>query len=209
MQANTFLLYVGACVLLCIVPGPDMMFLLGRTIAYGRRAGLVSAVGITAGATTHLIAATLGLSAILSRSAVAFSAVKWVGAGYLIYLGVGALVSKTGPSHVDNGAMTERGTWMSFRQGYLSDLLNPKVALFYLAFIPQFVTSSGMRPSLQILVLGLTLNGIGIIVNCVIVAAAARITESMRANRRLGPWLARTMGAGMICLGVRFATDSA
>ena len=209
MQANTFLLYVGACVLLCIVPGPDMMFLLSRTIAHGRRAGLVSAVGITAGATTHLIAATFGLSAILSRSAVAFSVVKWIGAGYLIYLGVSALVSKTGASHVENRAMTDGGTWTSFRQGYLSDLLNPKVALFYLAFIPQFVTSSGMHPSLQILVLGLTLNGIGIVVNGVIVVAAAHITQSMRASRRIGPWLERTMGAVMIGLGLRLATDTA
>jgi threonine/homoserine/homoserine lactone efflux protein len=187
-----------------------MMFLLSRTIAHGKRAGLISALGITAGATTHLIAATLGLSAILTRSATAFSAVKWIGAGYLVYLGAVAIVTKPdGMNCHSDVAVAANGTWTSFRQGYLSDLLNPKVALFYLAFIPQFISADGLRPSLQVLVLGLTLNGIGIVINCLIVVGAARITRSLRESRRFRPWLGRTMGAVMIYLGVRLAADTA
>jgi threonine/homoserine/homoserine lactone efflux protein len=187
-----------------------MMFLLSRTIAHGKRVGLISALGITAGATTHLIAATLGLSAILARSATAFSAVKWIGAGYLVYLGAVAIVTKPDGMNCHNDvAVAANGTWTSFRQGYLSDLLNPKVALFYLAFIPQFISADGLRPSLQVLVLGLTLNGIGIVINCLIVVGAARITRSLRESRRFRPWLGRTMGAVMIYLGVRLAADTA
>ncbi|MGO4764192.1 LysE family translocator [Cupriavidus sp. 2KB_3] len=125
MSLHTYMLFIGASLVLCPVPGPDMLFLLGRMIAQGRAAGLCAAFGINLGAYVHLLAAVTGLSALILASATAFSVVKWLGAAYLIYLGWGALRSKGGivPSELD---ARKNALHRIFWQGFLSDVLNPQ-----------------------------------------------------------------------------------
>src|SRR6185295_1614298 len=136
---HTYLLFIGAVVVLVIAPGPDMAYMLTRTIVQGRRAGVLAAVGINAGAYVHVAAAVLGLTAILATSSIAFTVVKWMGACYLIWIGVQALVSKSGPIDLGDGQSRQLNDKTIFWQGFLSDVLNPKVAIFFLAFLPQFV----------------------------------------------------------------------
>ncbi|WP_082103284.1 LysE family translocator [Robbsia andropogonis] len=131
MAFHTYFLFVTASLLLCLVPGPDMLLLLGRTIAQGRKAGLCAAVGINLGAYFHLICAATGLSAIVMASATAFTVVKWVGAGYLFYIGYGALRAK-GAFNLSKDEARKVSLRRAFFQGFLSDALNPKVALFFL-----------------------------------------------------------------------------
>ncbi len=135
MTLQNYLLFVGASLILCLVPGPDMLLLLTRTIAHGRRAGIATAAGINVGGYVHLTAAVLGLSAILATSATAFNTLKALGAIYMVYLGLRALVR---PGRVVAGPATEVGVPTSracFWQGFLSNALNPKVALFFLALL--------------------------------------------------------------------------
>lgn len=133
--------FIVACLTLSIVPGPDMVFLLGVSISKGSKAGLLATVGINAGAYVHLIAALLGISAVLAASAWAFTLIKWVGAAYLVYLGIKTLLSKSSSITLSH-SKTSKSKSNIFWQGFLSDVLNPKVAIFYLAFLPQFVDSN-------------------------------------------------------------------
>jgi len=143
MSIENYLLFIGAGLILILVPGPDMIYLLSRCIAQGRRAGVLAALGINAGGYVHLTAAITGLSAILLTSALAFTAVKWAGAAYLIYLGVGALRSRTGPVSVSTKGLTGQSARAIFWQGFISDVLKPKVAIFFLALLPKFVHTQG------------------------------------------------------------------
>ena len=133
-----WLTFLTAAVLLNLSPGPDIAFILGQTAKGGSKAGFAAMFGIWTGAGGHVLLAALGLSAVLATSAVAFSVVKWVGAGYLIWLGINALRSKGG-GLVGNGGEKVISHWKIFRQGVLVSVLNPKVAVFFLAFLPQFV----------------------------------------------------------------------
>lgn len=144
--------FLGACVLLVLAPGPDMAYLLGRTIAQGRRAGVLAVLGINAGAYVHLLATVLGLAALLAGSARAFSVFKWLGAGYLVWLGLQALLGRSGPLLLEADG-PGRSDATLFRQGFLCDVLNPKVSLFFLAFLPQFVQPGGSHPTLQLVFL--------------------------------------------------------
>src|SRR5579863_2123427 len=135
MTLHSYLLFVLAAFALILVPGPDMMYMLGRCLAQGRRAGMLSAIGFNLGGYVHLTAAVLGLSAILATSATAFTVVKWVGAAYLVYLGLGALRSKQGPLASGTEAVGSRRSRTILWQAFLSDVLNPKVALFFLALL--------------------------------------------------------------------------
>lgn len=145
MDINKYLLFITATVILCAVPGPDMILLLSRTIAKGRRAGVVTALGINVGAYVHLMAAIAGISAVIATSAVAFTVVKWAGACYLMYLGISILRSKSEVLQVDPETAAQQSAWRYFWQGFWSDVLNPKVAIFYLAFLPQFVVPGGVN----------------------------------------------------------------
>ena len=150
MSLHSYLLFVLAAVALILVPGPDVMYMLGRCLAQGRRAGILSAIGFNLGGYVHLTAAVLGLSAILATSATAFTAVKWIGAAYLVYLGLSALWSKQGPPAIETDATAGRRGRTILWQAFLSDVLNPKVALFFLALLPQFVDRNAPHPTLQI-----------------------------------------------------------
>ncbi|MFT3907952.1 MAG: LysE family translocator [Ferruginibacter sp.] len=207
MSFDNYLLFVFASIILCIVPGPDMIFLLGRTLAQGRKAGIVAAVGINAGAYVHLFAAVLGISAILATSAFAFTVIKWIGAIYLMYVGYKILSAKQGKIVIDGEKIKSQNYKQIFWQGFLSDVLNPKVALFYLAFLPQFVKSGSEHQSFQILFLGITVNVIAIIINIVLVYFASMLTSRLRENKRISIWLNKVLGSIFILLGLKLASE--
>jgi threonine/homoserine/homoserine lactone efflux protein len=206
MSFHTYMLFVGASLILCLVPGPDMLFLLGRTIAQGRAAGLSAAFGINLGAYVHLVAAVTGLSAVILASAAAFTAIKWVGASYLFYLGLRALLSK-GRLVFPTGDARTKALRLIFWQGFLSDVLNPKVALFYVALLPQFVSAHDPNAVMHLLALGLSCNMVGIATSITYVFFAARMTTALRRNHAISSWLSKAMGALFVGLGLKLATD--
>jgi threonine/homoserine/homoserine lactone efflux protein len=208
MTLHSYLLFVCATIVLVIVPGPDMAYMLARCIAQGRRAGVLAAVGFNLGGYVHLTAAVLGLSAILATSSVAFSAVKWVGAAYLVYLGISVLRSKRGPLVISaDGLAKNRNDRTILWQAFLSDVLNPKVAMFFLALLPQFVDTTGSHPTLQILILGVTVNMIALPINILLVYFSASLTEALRRSPAISERLQKAMGALFVALGLRLAFE--
>jgi len=192
---------------LVIVPGPDMAYMLARCIAQGRRAGVLAALGFNLGGYVHLAAAVLGLSAILATSSVAFSVVKWVGAAYLVYLGISVLRSKQSPLVISADGLANRNDRTILWQAFLSDVLNPKVAMFFLALLPQFVDTTGSHPTLQILVLGVTVNMIALPTNILLVYFSARLTDVLRRSPAIAARLQKAMGALFVALGLRLAFE--
>ena len=206
MSLHSYLLFVLAALALVLAPGPDMLYMLGRCVAQGRRAGILSALGFSLGGLVHISAAVLGLSAILAASATAFTVVKWVGAAYLVYLGVSTLWRRPALLAIDTHGPGVRGRTILW-QAFLSDVLNPKVALFFLALLPQFVDRDAPHPALQILLLGLTVSVIALPTNILIVCCADRITGSLRRNASVSLWLRKGLGLLFIALGLRIAAE--
>ena len=151
-ETEALLTFVAAALLLLVLPGPGVLYVVTRSLEHGRRAGMASAAGLSAGAMVHALAATAGLSAVLSASASAFAVVKALGAGYLIYLGLRTILTKPGPAGA--AATSNRTQRRLFSDGVVVSVLNPKIALFFIAFFPQFVNPARGSVSLQILVLG-------------------------------------------------------
>lgn len=207
MTLHSYLLFVVSSIALALVPGPDMAYLLGRCVAQGRRAGMLAAIGSNAGGYFHLTGAVLGLSAILATSATAFTVVKWVGAAYLIYLGVSALRSRSGALLADGKGGSPRADRTIVWQAFLGDALNPKVAVFFLAFLPQFVSPGVAHPTLQLIGLGVTCNVICLAINLLIAIFSARFTLTLRRNPTFSQWLQRGMGALFVAIGLRLATE--
>lgn len=199
--------FVAASFLLWLTPGPDTMYILARSIAQGRRAGVISALGIGSGLLIHTLLAAFGLSAILATSAWAFVVVKTAGAAYLIYLGLQVLRRKAEPLGASH--LSPVGNWRVYRQGVVSNTLNPKVAIFFLALLPQFVdpaTGSGPMPFVFlgiIFVVGGTLWSLGQAV------CAARATQTIRRNPALLRWLERLSGCVYIALGLNLLRSKA
>ena len=214
MSLHSYLLFVGASLLLVLAPGPDMAYLLGRSIAQGKRAGVQAVFGVNTGAYVHLAAAVTGLSAVLMASAAAFTAIKWIGALYLIWLGVRALRRPAADGPLPSVTLRGAGARAVYWQGFLSCALNPKVAMFYLALLPQFVDvrAGGVwagRPWLQLLALGLTCNMIALPINLGMVALSAHASAALRGNPRASAWLQRALGATFVGLGLRLAVERA
>lgn len=200
-----WLLFFSAALALNLAPGPDLIYILSHSIAGGRRIGLASSLGVCSGALVHVFASALGLSAILATSALAFSLVKYVGAAYLLYLGIQAL------RHAGSGFDSAlRGhapltAWAAYRQGVLVDLLNPKVAIFFMAFLPQFVRPEHGSVPMQLLGLGVLVIAVAMLVEALLVLLAARATELIRRKRAISLWLDRTLGSILLALGLRLA----
>ncbi|MGH1362785.1 MAG: LysE family translocator [Calditrichia bacterium] len=205
---ENYLFFIGASILLCIAPGPDMVYLLGRSIAQGRLAGIVAAIGINVGAYVHLVAAILGLSAILMTSAIAFAIVKWIGAAYLIYIGLQVLLSSTSVIDANSTSKSQLSLKAVFWQGFLSDVLNPKVAVFYLAFLPQFVDTNVGSEISQLIFLGVTVNMVAIFINIPLVLCASYLTAKLRKNEVISKWLSKAMGIVFVYLGIRLSRES-
>jgi threonine/homoserine/homoserine lactone efflux protein len=199
-------LFVLSAVLLNIAPGQDTLYILGRSIGQGRRIGIASALGVSAGTVVHTFAAALGLSAVLATSASAFLIVKWAGAAYLVYLGIRAISHPTiamPAAHAIDGA----GMRKAFRQGLLTNVLNPKVALFFLAFLPQFVDANAPAKTTAFLLLGLTFVTTGTLWVLVLATAAAQVRGFFERRPRAQAWISRAMGGVFVFLGVRLAAS--
>ena len=160
-DSSTFAIVAVASLALTLTPGPAVFYIVARSVEGGCPAGLVSALGVAAGGLFHILFAAVGLSAILASSAAAFSAVKWLGAAYLIWLGLSRLVGSD-PHAGETAALETRSLARVFWQGVIVDVLNPKVALFFLAFLPQFVEPAAGSAGLQILALGLVFSVVGL-----------------------------------------------
>jgi threonine/homoserine/homoserine lactone efflux protein len=192
--------FLLASFLLWITPGPDTMYILARSIAQGRWAGILSGLGIGSGTIVHTLFAAFGLSAVLAASAWAFTCIKIAGACYLIFLGVQALLKPI--KRLEAGEVAAMTGWRIYRQGFLTNLLNPKVAIFFLAFLPQFVDPSADMGSLPFLILG-TSFVIGGTVYCIIIATfAAWASQAIRSNPTTIGWLERFAGCVYIGLGL-------
>ena len=202
---HDFGLFLVAGFLLNLTPGPDTLYILGRSVAQGREAGVASACGISLGSILHTCAAALGLSAILATSALAFDAIKVLGGAYLIFLGIKMILDRrrelTLPSN-----FRRRTTSAAFRQGVLTNVLNPKVALFFLAFLPQFIDPASNMKIAAFITLGLTFATTGTIWCLVLAWFASNFSKRLRNNETIAQWLNRTTGALFVFLGLRLAT---
>jgi RhtB (resistance to homoserine/threonine) family protein len=202
---HDFGLFLAAGILLNLTPGPDTAYILGRSIAQGREAGIASALGICVGSIFHSCAAALGLSAILATSAVAFAAIKLLGGAYLIFFGIKMLLDRRRQLSLPSN-FRRRTTIAAFRQGVLTNVLNPKVALFFLAFLPQFIDPASNMKVFAFLMLGLTFVTTGTTWCLILAWFASAFSERLRTNETIGQWLNRAAGALFVFLGLRLAT---
>jgi threonine/homoserine/homoserine lactone efflux protein len=192
--------FVAAALALLVIPGPAVLYIVARSIHEGRRAGLASVLGIHVGTLVHIGAATAGLSALIVSSAVAFTAVKIVGALYLVGLGLWTLFSRRAEPEVALGG--ERGLRRAFAQGIVVNILNPKTALFFLAFLPQFVDADATHPAVQVALLGLLFAALGIVTDSAWAIAAGTAGGVLRRSNRFARTQRYVTGSVYIGLGV-------
>ncbi len=200
-------LFVVSGIMLNLIPGPDSLYVIGRSAGQGFRAGSVGAFGIGAGTLVHILAAAFGLSAILATSAMAFTVVKVIGCIYLLYIGFSMLLSKSKKVNVDDAIAENKNTSLSniFFQGFLTNVLNPKVALFFLAFVPQFIAMDYPDKALSFIFLGVIFN-INAMIWCHILAwSSSSIGSKLKHNQRLTTYLTKFTGGLFLFFGVKLA----
>lgn len=202
-DSATFALFLVAAVTLAVTPGPGILYVLARSIKGGRREGYASAAGTAVGGLCHVFAAALGISAVLAASATAFALVKYAGAAYLIYLGIRAITAKDEQVVLDD-AGARRETKKAFLQGITTELLNPKTALFFLAFIPQFINPNG-AVVLEFIVLGSISVCLNTSVDVVVATVAGPLGQQLKRRARLRKAQRVASGVTMIALGAYVA----
>ena len=214
MDASQLLLFVAAGLLLNLTPGPDVLYIVTNALRSGARAGVVAALGITAGCFVHIFAAALGVSALMAASSTAFTVLKWAGTAYLVYVGARMLLARAPAASqivaINSIAGYARITWATglksiFFQGFWTNVLNPKVALFFLAFVPQFIAPDVANKPLAFLLLGLLFNFNGFWVNVGWALTAAWMASRLGAVRTGMHWLERAAGLMFVGFGIRLA----
>jgi threonine/homoserine/homoserine lactone efflux protein len=195
---SSLLIFLGAALLLAITPGPGIFYVLARSLAGGRREGVLSSAGTFVGGLVHVLAAAAGLSAILAASSIAFAVVKYSGAAYLVYLGVQMIRSRSVP-------MTDEGTTIParnpFAQGIVTEVLNPKTALFFLSFIPQFINTANGQIFMQFVMLGVISVSLNTSADLVVAYFAGPIGQRLKQSPRFRRRQRTASGAAMIGLG--------
>lgn len=199
-----WLAFLSAAILLNLSPGPDMAYILGQSARNGMRSGFAAMFGIWSGAFLHVVLAALGLSAILATSATAFTAVKWVGAAYLIWLGVQAWRTNDAIARAEAGNAGISG-FSIYRQGVLVAALNPKVAIFFLAFLPQFVVHDAGPASAQLFLHGSLIIVVAAMVEPPLVLVGGKLAGLVRNSPRVGRFMNRSLGSLFVALGIRLA----
>lgn len=208
LGTQNFPVFLAGAIMLNLMPGPDTLYIVARSVAQGRKAGLASVAGISSGSAVHAAAAALGLSAVLASSAFAFSLVKWLGVAYLIYMGLQLLLARA-PAQEASGASAAASHWQIYRQGLLTNLLNPKVALFFLALLPQFVNPAAAQRELALLFLGAVFVMTGTLWCTAVVLVAASVSKAVRATSTALIIARRVAGGVFISLGLELATERA
>ena len=206
ISPSSLLIFITGAAILLAIPGPAVLYVVSRSIGHGRPAGLISAMGIAVGTLVHVAAATLGLSALLASSALAFQFVKYIGAAYLIFLGIRVLRGLD--SHLGQSSAVNASLRRIFGQGVLVNLLNPKTALFFLAFLPQFVDPARGHVTLQIFQLGVLFAFLGWISDSVWALLAGTIGGHLRESPRLRRVQRSVSGGALIALGLASALSS-
>ncbi|MEO7336731.1 MAG: LysE family translocator [Caldimonas sp.] len=201
----TWFLFIVASLVLIVTPGQDMILVMSRSIAQGPAAGVATAAGVSVGLVGHTVLATLGLGAILRTSEWLFLALKLVGAAYLAYLGVQLLRSKA--HEIAVATEVPRSTFRLFVDGALSNVSSPKIAVFYFAFLPQFVVPGARHPTLSVFVLGLTFAGLTFGVKGPVGLGAGLLSAWLRARPQALAWIYRTSGAVLLGLGLKLAFE--
>ena len=197
-------LFIISGLLLNIMPGPDSLLIMARSASQGWRAGVAAAMGIGAGTMVHVLAAAVGLSAILATSATAFTVVKYIGAAYIIWMAIGLLRSKRkeAGAQVDVPALPYRKI---FAQGFLTNILNPKVAIFFLAFVPQFIDAAAPNKALAFIILGCIFNINGMLWCVALALFTALVSARLKVNPVVSQWLNRATGGLFFWLGIKLA----
>ena len=198
-------LFIVSGLLLNITPGPDSLFIMARSATQGWRAGVVACWGVGSGVFVHVFAAALGLSALLATSATAFTVVKVVGAAYLVWIGIGMLRAKGDAPQATDAAPRVLRYRDIYRQGFLTNALNPKVALFFLAFVPQFIAPDAPSKPLAFIVLGMIFDINGMLWCHALALFTALASRRLNVGAAVGRWLNRTMGAVFVALGAKLA----
>jgi threonine/homoserine/homoserine lactone efflux protein len=199
------LLFMAAGWLLNLTPGPDVLYIVSHGLRHGARAGMVAALGIVSGCFVHVFAAAAGLSALLATSAAAFTVIKWIGAAYLLWMGVKLLFSRGGRLDLNAARATETDLWLVWRRGFLTNVLNPKVALFFLAFVPQFIRPDAAHPALAFLLLGVLFNVNSLPINLGYAWLAAWAARRLQVLQAAMGWMDRIAGLMFIGFGLRLA----
>ena len=207
ISVNDFLIFAFASLMLNITPGNDMLYVSTRSTSQGIKAGVVSALGIAGGCIVHLLAAVVGLSAIIANSAIAFDVIKYAGAAYLIYLGIKSFLSKQNKFSI-NGKVEKKSLSKLFWQGAFTNVLNPKVAVFFLAFLPQFIHPEKGNTAMQILLLGLWFNFSGTVVNIIVAMLFGKLGNWLSDKQAFIKWQNKVTGLLLIGLGIKVALSS-
>ncbi|MBV7543048.1 LysE family translocator [Acidovorax sp. sic0104] len=213
IETHQLLMFVAAGWLLNLTPGPDVLYIVSNALRSGTRAGIVAGLGITAGCFVHIFAAAVGVGALLAASATAFTVLKWVGAAYLLWMGVRMLFSKAscdgGSGAAIAAAQAAPAVPVSLRSifmgGFWTNVLNPKVAIFFLAFVPQFIAPGTDNKALAFVLLGVLFNVNAIPVNTAWALAAGWMARRVGAVQRGMHWLDRVAGAMFIGFGLKLA----
>ncbi|MBC2703281.1 LysE family translocator [Desulfobacula sp.] len=205
---ENYLGFIIAAIILNLTPGTDTMYILTRSVSQGKNAGLVSVAGIMSGCIVHVLCAAFGLSLILSSSAFVFMLVKWAGALYLIYLGIKTLLEKNRAFEISHSEYTVRNLAKTYRQGVLTNILNPKVGLFFLSFLPQFINPDHVNGPIPFLILGGTFLVTGTIWCLFLSLTAALMTNTLRNNKIAGILLQKLSGMIFIGFGLKLGFDN-
>lgn len=202
--------YIGflvAGILLNLTPGVDTMYILTRSIAQGKKAGIYSVLGIGTGCLIHTVFASFGLSIILMKSAAVFIAVRYLGVAYLLYLGIKMILDKNSIIESDSIKIKETDLFSIYRQGVLTNVLNPKVALFFLSFLPQFINAKSAAGPIPFLILGLTFMTTGTTWCLFVAYAASSVSTRLRNNERIGKMLQKLSGFVFIGMGLKLLAE--
>lgn len=201
-------LFIVSGLLLNILPGPDSLYIIGRSASQGFKAGSAAALGIGAGTMVHVTAAALGLSVVLATSATAFTVIKIIGCVYLLYIGFTMVFSKSDGVSAGPVKSAPKPLAKIFYQGFLTNVLNPKVALFFLAFVPQFIAADSDNKALAFILLGLIFNFNGMIWCHFLAWSSASISRAFTASERMKLWLNRVAGTLFGVFGIKLALST-
>ncbi|OPF61705.1 MULTISPECIES: LysE family translocator [Hydrogenophaga] len=208
-DSTQLLMFIAAGWLLNLTPGPDVLYIVSSALKSGVRAGMVAALGIVSGCFVHVFAAALGVGALLATSATAFTLLKWAGAAYLMWMGVKLLLAKGGDSSIVPAGVSAEvaavNLWRVYRQGFLTNVLNPKVALFFLAFVPQFIAPGTEDKVTAFLLLGLLFNLNSLPINFGYAWLAGWASRRVGAVQRAMHWMDRAAGLMFIGFGLKLA----